>query len=387
MLKNKPNKKLLLNWLYYRPVGHAIEPLKLAKGYTLANKNLDVYLIINADSTKELTEACPWIKKTYAVSLQEVQAKGAKAIQKIPKRWDYIITDNRARHFVKGSDSDGLIKAHDLLNDMLVARIDKGFVEQSGAHESSILPIVANPKITLPIPKKAKKFAKKFNHKGVKIAIMLGGSAGAQQSPSIKMWLKICQALYKSIPNLKIYITGISKSKNGRTSTKDFTMQDVDFLIGKLPNAERVYDVGLWNQIAFIATCDMFLSPHTGFAFIPPIVGTPWLEIATCPWPAYFFNDIPFYSVLPECGSYPSIGKSEKGCGKLLQENKKALCVSDGLLEKKIPEIVKGARLLLDKKFTYDKAIKLHLQKIRKGYDIKKFFFFGGINGITHTHE
>jgi hypothetical protein len=380
-------KKLLLNWLYYRPVGHVIEPLKLAKGYVLANKNLDVYLIINSDSPKELPDACPWIKKTYTVSLEQVKIEGVKAFQKIPKKWDYIITDNRAQHFVKGGDDEDLIKAHELLKDKLVAKINKGFVEQSGFHESSILPIVINPKITLPIPKKAKDFAKKFKHKGPKIAIMLGGSAGARQSPNVEMWLKICQAIYQSIPNVKIYFTGISKNKNGQTNTKDFTIDDINFLISNLPNAENVYDLGLWNQIAFIASCDIFLSPHTGFAFIPPIVGTSWLEIGTCPWPAYFFNDIPFYCVLPECGSYPSIGKAEKGCGKLLHENKKALCVSNSLLEKKIPEIIKGTKLLLDKNFTYNKAIKLHLQKIKKEYDIKKFFFFGGIEGITHSNE
>ncbi|QQR50550.1 hypothetical protein IPF86_01360 [Candidatus Nomurabacteria bacterium] len=382
-------KKLLLNWLYYRPVGHAIEPLKLAKGYVLANKNLDVYLILNSDSPIEIAKACPWIKKVYAISLQEVAKDGIHAIsiQKIPKKWDYVSTDNRARHFNPAYDQKDLVKAHQLLSTYLTAKTAKGYLEQSGPHESSILPIVANPKITLPIPKKAKLFANRFIHKGPKICIMLGGSAGLKQSPSIDMWLKICQALYKSIPNLKIYFTGISKSSNGRTSTKDFTLDDVDFLIKRLPNAESVYDVGLWNQIAFISKCDVFISPHTGFAFMPPLVGAPWLEIATCRWPAYFFNDMPFYSVLPECGSYPSLMDNDKKCNILLNKNKKALCVSDKLIQDKIPEIVKGVKLLLNKSFTYDKAIALHLNRIKKDYDIKRFFFFGGIQGITHKNE
>lgn len=380
-------KKLLLNWLYYHPVGHAIEPLKIAKGYYLANKNLDVYLILNADSPVELAGSCSWIKKVYPVSLEEVKKhrEKARSIQNIPGKWDYISIDNRARHFNDKYDDASLIKAHKILDKNLIAKIAKGYVEQSGFHESSILPITPNPKITLSIPKKAKLFAKKFKHKGPKICIMLGGSAGAKQSPSINIWLQICQVLFKSIPNLKIYFTGISKSANGRTNTKDFSLNDINFLISKLPNAESVYDVGLWNQIAFIAKCDIFLSPHTGFAFIPPLVGTPWLEIATCRWPAYFFNDLPFYSVLPKCGSYPSKMDKNKKCNKLLDKNKKAICVSDKLLKKKIPEIVKGAELLLDKDFTYDKAIALHLKKIRKDYDIKRFFFFGGIKGISNA--
>ncbi len=382
-------KKLLLNWVYYRPVGHAIEPLKLAKGYKIANKNLDIYLLLNSESPIELAMACPWIKKTYSISLKEVEEFGnkAKCLQKIPKKWDYISIDNRARNLNKNYNHPDLVKTQEVLNKIFIAKIGKGYVEQSGGHDSSILPIKANPKITLPIPQKAKEFAKKFKHKGPTIAIMLGGSAGDKQSPSIEMWLKICLALYKSIPNLKIYFTGISKSNDGRTSTKGFALDDVGSLISKLSNAEKVYDVGLWNQIAFISKCDIFLSPHTGFAFIPPLVGTSWLEIATCPWPAYFFNDLPFYSVLPKCNSYPSRHITEKGCGKLLKENKKAICVSDKLLEKKIPEIVKGAKLLLTSGFTYGKAIKLHLSKIKKDYDINNFFFFGGIAGITHKHE
>ena len=380
------NKKLLLNWLYYHPVGHVIEPLKLAKGYRSANKNLEVFLIINADSPKELPEACPWIKKTYTVSLDEVGRRGAGALQKIPKKWDYIITDNRARNLVSGIDNENLIKAHDLLQQSLSAKINKGYVEQSGVHAGSILPLVGNPKIKLPVPDKAREFAKKFKHRGPKIAILLGGSSGKNRSPSPKSWLRICQALIASIPGLKIYFTGVFQSINGRTATKDFTREEVDYLINRLPNAEYAYDLGLWKQIALIETCDLFLSPHTGFAFIAPLVNTPWLEIANCPWPAYIFNDIPFYSVLPDCGSYPGWGNPAKGCGKLLQENKKARCVSDRSLKKKIPEIVRGARLLLDKKFTYDKALSLHLKKIRKNYPVQRFFFLGGIEGITHTH-
>ncbi|MGV8161860.1 MAG: hypothetical protein ACP5N2_00830 [Candidatus Nanoarchaeia archaeon] len=379
-------KKLLLNWLYYHPVGHAVEALKLAKGYKLANKNLDVYLILNANTPTELAKGCSWIKKTYYVSLDDVKRRGvnSKSIKRIPRTWDYISTDNRAQHFNPQYDNPALIKAHKILDTYLIAKSSRDFVEQSGSHDTSILPILANPKITLSIPANAKRFAKKYKHKGPKICILLGGASGIKQSPSISVWLKICLKLYKEIPNLKIYFTGVSKHTDKRTSTKDFTLDDVNFLLSKLPNAESVYDVGLWNQIALIKNCDVFISPHSGFAFIPPTVGTPWLEIATCRWPAYFFNDVPFYSVLPDCGSYPALMNNAKECSKLLNDDKKAICVQDELLEKKIPEIIKGAKLLLTKEFTYDKAIRLHLKKLKKNYDINEFFFFGGLDGITH---
>lgn len=377
-------KKLLLNWLYYNPVGHAIESIKLAKGYFLANKNLDIYLILNADSPIELAESCSWIKKVYAVSLSDVGKYGihAKSIQNIPKNWDYISSDNRSRNFNSNYDDLNLINAHKILNNHLVAKIAKGYIEQSDSHKDSVLPIVANPKIKLSIPKNAKLFAQKYKHAGPKICIMLGGSSGSKQNISVDVWLKICLALFKSIPNIKIYFTGVSKGINGRTATKDFSYDDIKFLVSNLPDSEMVYDVGLWNQVALISECDIFISPHTGFAFIPPLVGVPWLEIATCRWPAYFFNDIPFYSVLPECGSYPCLMNNNTRCGKLLSENKPSICVSDKLVEIKIPEIVKGAKLLLSKNFTYNKAVELHLKKIKTDYNINDFFFFGGLEGI-----
>jgi len=381
-------KKLLLNWVYYRPVGHVVEALKLAKGYALANKDVDVYLSLNAASPTELADGCSWIKKTYPVSLAEIWKKGnkAKSVQKLPKVWDYIITDDRVNRFQKGWDEDDLIKAHKVLALVLKAKIAKGSTEQAGLPKG-ILPCVNNPKITLPISGVAKSFAKRYKHSGSAICVMLGGSTGEKQSPAMEIWQKICEALFKAIPNLKIYFTGVNKSVKGRTATDGYKLEEIQALADKLPNAEVAYNIGLLNQLALIQKCDIFLSPHTGFAFLPPLVGTPWLELANCPWPAYIFNYIPFYSVLPECGWYPAINETKKGCGKLLAENKKAICMTDKLLENKIPEIVKGAKLLLNKEFTYAKAVKLHLDKIKKYYDINKFFFLGGIEGLTQKER
>lgn len=52
---------LLLNWIYYRPVGHAIEAISEAANYHAANPNLDVHLLLNSQTAMELGEFCPWI--------------------------------------------------------------------------------------------------------------------------------------------------------------------------------------------------------------------------------------------------------------------------------------------------------------------------------------
>ena len=106
-------------------------------------------------------------------------------------------------------------------------------------------------------------------------------------------------------------------------------------------------------------SCDIFLSPHTGFAFLAPCVGTPWLAISGGNWPEYFFNNVPFYSVLPDNPDYPYQGAIDTE-----GDSPKIPCMQPNNLDKKIPEIIEAAKLLLDKDFTYEKAVERHKQNI-----------------------
>jgi len=379
-------KKLLLNFVYYRPVGHAVEALKYAKGYYEgSNGEIEIHLLLNSDNPIELADACPWITKTYAVNIQEVMDKKeeAESLKNIPREWEYVISDSRVTRFQKGWDEDDLIEAQAVLQKYFKGTVDQGYTIpvspfSSADASAQVLPYSLNSPIRLTIPAQAKDFAQRYSHNGPKIVLMLGGSAGDKQSPSIEMWLKICQALQENIPDLKLYFTGITKASGNQTTTIDFTLDDVHSLAAKLPNSEVLYNVGLWNQLALIESCDIFLSPHTGFAFLAPAVGTPWLALSNCRWQEYLFNGVPFYSVIPDCGSYPAQEETKTGCGELLAEDKKALCMTDELLEKKIPEIVEGAKLLLDSNFTYDKSLERHMEKIKKLGTFEKFVFFDG---------
>jgi hypothetical protein len=275
----------------------------------------------------------------------------------------------------------------------LKARIASGYTRRFTGFtlpenmEKQILPYSLNAKVQIPVPAEALRWAKQYRHDGPSICILPAGSAGFQRSPSIAMWVKICKALLENIPSLKIYFTGVLEVSKGRTITEDFSKKDLDVLLKKVPGSKAAFDIGLWNQLALIKKCDIFLSPHTGFAFLAPTVGTPWLAISNCPWQEYLFNDVKFYSVLPSCGYYPSQENTTDGCGKRLNEDKKMICSEDKQVERKIPEIIKGTKLLLDDNFTYKKAIDLHLEKIKQAKDVDQdaFFFLDGIEGITRT--
>jgi hypothetical protein len=132
-----------------------------------------------------------------------------------------------------------------------------------------------------------------------------------------------------------------------------------------LQRAELAYDIGLWNQLALIARCDLFLSPHTGFGFLPQLVGTPWLALSSCPWPEYVLNGVPFYSALPDCDSYPSETRVNGGCGERLRAGERPACVEDRSIEERLDDIRRGAALLADPSFDFPAARRLHARKLR----------------------
>jgi hypothetical protein len=93
-------------------------------------------------------------------------------------------------------------------------------------------------------------------------------------------------------------------------------------------------------------------------------VNTPWLTISGGNWPEYFFNHVPFYSVLPDNPDFPYLGNLESR-----DENGRPHRIPDmqpHKLEKKIPEIIEGTRLLMTDSFTYEAALKRHRLNIQQ---------------------
>jgi hypothetical protein len=54
-------------------------------------------------------------------------------------------------------------------------------------------------------------FVQRYHHNGPKLCILPRSGAGIAQSPSMGAWVEICKALIAAIPNLRIYITGLSE--------------------------------------------------------------------------------------------------------------------------------------------------------------------------------
>jgi hypothetical protein len=66
-LHHERGGRLLLNSVFYNPVGHVAESLKVAKGLADCNAGTAVSLLLNATAPYELAEACPWIARVYPI--------------------------------------------------------------------------------------------------------------------------------------------------------------------------------------------------------------------------------------------------------------------------------------------------------------------------------
>ncbi len=367
------------------PVGHIVEALKYTKGFADSNKSLDIYLALNSSTTTELAKSCSWIKKVYSVDVEDIWKKGKKAnsFKKIPKKWDYIVSDKRSKNLSNSGYERKMRKYYGLTNQYLSASwIDhtKSWFNKDLPRELNYKP---NSKIELKVPKKAENYIKKLLRKDkFRIAVLLAGSANAGEYPSIESWIYILKEIKKKYPEVSFYITGYNKPQNGRTSTNAYSKEDIDKLFREV-EAINCYNIGLWNQIVLIKESDIFLSPHTGFAFLAMCVGTPWLTLSGGNWPEYIFNDVAFYSVLPKTKEYPFYASKIKFNELSIDEKRRVSKMDSNGIKERMKDIINGIKLLTDKSFTYKKSIKQHLHNINKsGINKKALFVFDSQNSF-----
>ena len=391
-------KRLLINWAYYDPAGHVVEALQHAHGYHGANPEVEISLLLNAASAVDITRGCPWLATVYPVSLAEVVAQGAAArsLRAVPQVWDYVVHDPRVLPgaMVPGWDEEELMAAQPVIQDYLRATTwsgaSPGFAARGTLHWDSTgllasdtpLPFAANAHLRLVLPEEARALAERYRHDGPTICILPVSSAGLAQSPSPRAWERVCATLAGAFPGARLYITGITSVNDvGRRVGFGFGPEEARAIGERVPGVVECFDIGMWNQLALMERCDLFCSPHTGFAFLAQFVGTPWLTISGCPWPEYLFNGVPFYSALPDCPHYPAAAHRDSECMRRWNDGVQPDCMSDRAIEARIPDILAGARLLLGWELSFEEACQLHIEKLRAaGRNPKHFPYFNWSN-------
>ena len=138
--------------------------------------------------------------------------------------------------------------------------------------------------------------------------------------------------------------------------------------------------------MAIVEASSLYLSAHTGFGFAAAAVGAPWLTISGGRWHEYFFNGVPFYSVLPDPERYPSFARNNQL--QLLAadedgEGPRASSMSAARIKQDLPELVHAADLLIKRSLPYEKALTDYFPRLLKAYhgDRSRIFSFDSIHG------
>jgi hypothetical protein len=96
-------------------------------------------------------------------------------------------------------------------------------------------------------------------------------------------------------------------------------------------------------------------------------VGTPWLTIAGNLWPEYYFNGVPFYSVLPDVRRFPCYTRLGSAPPLVVDPDgpcSPSMCAER--IEADLPEIVAGAARLVSGDWDYPTALADHFARMRK---------------------
>ena len=350
--------RLLVNFFYAHPVGHAVEALHYCLGHHLADPAREVSVALNAATAVELAGFCPFVSNAYAVEhpLLEPWLDSSARQAGIPRRWEWIVDDFRRGQDVQLAMFPGLRDYYLTSDRLLTATRARTFV-------GSPLPgYVSHQQLRLELPEPARAAAaRRFAARpepsgGGRIAVMPAGSGERSLYPSAGSWLVILDALSDAFPGIEIALIG--KLRRDTRTTTSLAPAELAELLGHRSRPLDCFDVELAEQLAVVQASDLFLAPHTGFGMVSLAVGTPWLALSGGRWFEYFFNRVPFRSIIPDCERYPSF--SQFAPVALVDDGGKGPrtpSMTAARIHDDLDRILAAARELLDRSLTYERSL------------------------------
>ena len=367
---------ILVNHVYYSPVGHVVEAIRYARGFHDANPGSEVHVALSDGAPWELCAGAPWIAGVYRIPVADPGSCDL-SVPEMPREWDYIVDNNL---MVLEDESPGLLVRPDgyqppqrgweeeatiayyaRAGSELTARKGRGVRFPQMALPSG-LGYDADANATLEVPAGSRAFAARYAHGGTKICILPAGSGPAAQYPGAESWIAIIGALRERFPAARFYLTGArGGGRHQHLTTTRYLDDGLTRILASGDDLVDCYDVGLWHQAALLETCDLLVSPHSGFSFLASCVGTPWLTVSGGNWPESFFNGVPFYSVLPDNPEYPYVGAYDYDYdGPTIPDMRHERLLA------RIPDLLAGAAFLLDPATTYEAALARHQANITR---------------------
>ncbi len=372
-------RTLLVNFFYAHPVGHAVEALRYALGYHIADPALRIDLVLNRATATELADFCPFVGQTYAVGSMRAfldWADPARDLAAVPAGYDYVVDDARSRQPAQLAAFPGLASYYGAAARHFRAGLGGGVAGESPPA------YVPHGRLALDLPAAARQRARGRLGARAAIAVMPAGSGDAAQYPSAASWKLIVSALRDALPAATICVVGKLRD-DGRTSTS-FAPRAFEELLAAAAPAIGCVDEPLADQLALVEACDVFVSPHTGFGMATAAVGTPWLTIAGGPWHEYFFNGVPFHSVVPDrrypgytwTERLPTVSEDVDGTGPRVLTMTRARILDD------LDEIADAAVRLVRGQVRYEDALAAYFPRLLDavGGDRSRIFSFDGIH-------
>ena len=358
---------VLVDHWYSHAVGHVIEALRRCQGYQACDPTLRLSLVLNGASPIELVHCAPFVEQVFAVpytSFGTVEGSPKRALRGIPRDWDFVL------HHPAASDPDevrfdGLRRYYDASRRHFRARIADGV---AGREPPAYAP---HQVLRLLLPEEARARAENDLHGRRCIAVMPAGSSSLRALyPSVSSWLLILDELERRFPDTVFAFVGRLRDEGGRTLS-GIARGEVDRLVASRRHAVDVFDRPIVDQLAAVEASSLFLSPHTGFGFAAVAVATPWLILSGGDWHEYFFNGVPFYSVLPKSRAHPAfvhsrplpmIESDDDG------EGPRTTTMSASRIREDLDELVEGAAMLIEGRLPYEAALADYFPRLLEAY-------------------
>jgi hypothetical protein len=184
---------------------------------------------------------------------------------------------------------------------------------------------------------------------------MPAGSSQPALYPSVASWLTILDALADALPGLRVVLIGrLGRDERSATALDRAGLQR---LLEHRSRPVDGFDRDLVEQVALVAASDLFLSPHTGFGLVALAVATPWLTLSGGRWFEYWFNHVPFRSILPDTERYPSFSQFAPAALVDDADGARTPSMTRARIADDLPRIVEAARELVDGTLTYEQAL------------------------------
>lgn len=360
-----PPTVLLDHW-YSHAVGHVIEALRRCQGYHACDPELRLSLVLNGDSPVELAGCVPFVEGAYAVpytSFGRREGDPSAALRGVPRDWDHVLhhpaaTDPEERRF------EGLQAYYAASTRHFRPRLARGVV---GGEPPRYAP---HQRLRLELPEDARERARALVGDRLAIAVMPAGSGARRLYPSSASWAVVLDELERRFPGVVVALVGKLRPEGGRTLS-GIGREELDRLLDARARPVDAVDLPILDQLAVVEASRLFVSPHTGFGFGAVAVGTPWLTIAGGDWHEYFFNGVPFYSVLPKGTEHPAfvqgrtlplIEADEDG------EGPRSATMGVRRIREDLGELVEAAEALVAGRLSYEEALATYFPRLVEAY-------------------